>query len=526
MRIAQTALVTLLAPSFLCAAAFAQPGPSVRPCEQGGGVCLATPDTEIRLSATGVACDARVFPASARLLGGDQAAASYCEAPASAPRPALAVVDLTAEAVVAQVAVPKGEVRAFVGSVADPQGRAHPFLAPALTEIRKEGFNYVCIHSPAQAPFLPKRCPKGFVEADARQGKESYRELGGTVQDVDGDGWEDLRLSYHGGILTLSGRTGKKLAFTEMNPSAFTEPQSNPIFHSGRMYGLHTAFTAPGGDPRLLILAASPVGALQDIFCNVSRFVGVIGGKAGSPSSHRPRWSLYTGFHSTDFSAFDPSLASHPPVRRAGDQMDGCLHRFSDGRALLDGARVVAFNVFRQRQPVDDCVLTQYQLYLPPAWTPAKNAAWNACATRNLKAQGSWAARVLREENGADAAILEHAYVWGRASGIAPGGETLYLAEELPGDGSFDLSDRAQPRLRAYALTQGQFLPRASFPGASRPRIQDIGLDGAHGTGDFIGGGLRELVLRDVDADGFRDVQLQDGSWVGYSAAQQGFVRK
>ena len=38
--------------------------------------------------------------------------------------------------------------------------------------------------------------------------------------------------------------------------------------------------------------------------------------------------------------------------------------------------------------------------------------------------------------------------------------------------------------------------------------------------------GAPEIVQRDLDGDGLLDVQLEDGSWVGYSSAAQALVVK
>jgi hypothetical protein len=78
-----------------------------------------------------------------------------------------------------------------------------------------------------------------------------FREVGGYVQDLDGDGTEDVTLIYHWCQVTFSVIT-QSLINTVCYDSAQDDPTGHPCngthlpcreFHSGRNYGTHSSWS-------------------------------------------------------------------------------------------------------------------------------------------------------------------------------------------------------------------------------------------------------------------------------------------
>lgn len=447
----------------------------------------------------------------------------------SAGEPALAIVDVQAKQVVAVTTAPSGQTVAYVDVPTDPQGRGHPFLAPSYgDEPGAKAWGYLCVYA-AQSGNLG-RCGAGFAEVSTipsvffDTAGYYFREVGGYLQDVDGDGWQDIHLIYHATIVAISPRTATQLVTTTYDVAAQTEPTSPKWFHSGRNYGTHSAYTAQDGKLRTLIVGGIPVGSFDDVNCNVSRFVAVLESSAGQPTTRKLAWSSYLGFTSTIFSAYDPSYATNPPVARAADILDRCVHRFSDGRSVMDGQQVAIFNTFASDAPVDRCLLEQYQLYLPPTWTQQKSDAWYGCLAKNLAVSGVWGQIVLRASDGQGLTGSQQTYVWGTSTTLLPGDEPVYLVETLPAKTPFDLRKQPVSALQVRALVGGLWAARGAFPVAARPRIVGRAARGARGVGSYTS--FAEFPLRDLDGDGLTEVETEDGRWVGYDAVTKSFALK
>jgi hypothetical protein len=276
------------------------------------------------------------------------------------------------------------------------------------------------------------------------------------------------------------------------------------------------------------------VGAFTDYNCNVSRFLAVLESSPGAPSTRHLAWSRYEGFASTIFSVIDPAYASDPSavVSRLGNFVDGCVQRFDDSRTVIDGKESVLYDIFHG-STVDTCMVQQYALYLgDPSdpdpdkrpWSASKQKAWGDCQTANLKAKGTWAMIALAAADGTSVTGSVQTYVWGWSDAITPGGEVVYLVESLPASEAFDLSDVPPTELNVYALVKGLWTPRGTFPVAGRPKIRSVAEQGSKGMGAYSG--YAELTLADVDCDGVRDVQLDDGTWIGWSKTSGGFAKK
>jgi len=512
---------------------------SVRSCgDEAQPTCLwvestVVADAAIQIASTAPTCEGTLSGRRIEVIGnhaGDdihEVAVFHCRNDGENAPPAMAVVDVSAGSVIAETVAPAVQKHAFADYPRGPDGKRYPFLAPSYGDgLNADGnWGYVCIYRPDLPGGSP--CGTGFSSVSAApNGGNYFREVGGYLQDLDADGWEDISLIYHQSVQSISPATLGELDYLVYDVAASTEPSSPAWFHSGRNYGTHAAVTGTDGMLRTIEVGGAPVGTFTDYNCNVSRFVAVLDSVAGNPASRTMRWSHYYGFASTIFSAYDPQYASDPSVvvARPADVMDGCVHRFSDSRSVMDGEEVIVFNYFVQDAPFDRCLEEQYALYLPPTWTPEKTEAWYGCFEQNVQSMGVWGMQVLRESDGVGRTGSLNTYVWGRSDELLPSGEMVYLVEILPGSGRFDLADRTPSALAVYALVDGLWSSRGNFPLAGRPKIRFEMPAGSRGVGSFTY--YAELTLDDVDHDDLADVQLESGDWVGYDSSSGTFAIK
>lgn len=483
---------------------------------------------EVVLAEAPDACTGTLAGTRLRLVGdhGGDGLSEVMAAHCRADRPALAVVDAAAMTIAGSATAPPPHAYAWVDAAEDPQGKLHPLLAPSYGdgEDPNATWGYLC----AYRPDLPEdmSCGTGFIKVPLWSGAGVFREVGGTLQDLDGDGWQDVNVIYHRTQFSASIASGATLQVLEYDVAAATEPGAPKWFHSGRNYGTHAAITGGDGKPRLVIVGGTPVGSFTDDLCNVSRFVAVLAGEPGQPGSRALAWSKYFGFSSSIFKTYDPQYANDPmqDVARLADAVHGCVHRFSDSRATVDGQAAIVVNYFAMTAPVDLCLEEQFQLYIPPTWTQEKADAWYGCFAQNRKASGKWGMQALREADGGGITGSQGTYVWGWSTTLRPGDETLYLVESLPPTTLWDLSDVAPGTMQVLALVGGLWTPRGTFPIAGRPKIALVGAEGARGVGSYTA--FAELTAADRDGDGLSEVALEDGTWVGWDEGSQGFVVK
>ncbi len=447
-------------------------------------------------------------------------------------RPALAIVDVQGETLGPWVAAPdiagfadNYPLASFTDFVRAPDGRLHPFLAPGYGDSDRIAWGWACgFHAGATGGT---HCPAGFLESSTVPPGVTgwFREVGGYMQDLDADGWEDINLIYHQRIVSFSGQTGAHLVTTTYDVAAADEPSSPPLFHSGRNYGTHASFTGADGRLRNVIVGGSPVGSFADYNCNVSRFVAVLESTAGSPASRVMRWSDYFGFASSIFVHYDAAYESNPAsdLARLGDFENGCIHRFGDSRTTIDGQDAVMFDYFAADAPVDPCLVEQYRLYVGP-YDMAEWDAWYACFGRNIAQTGIWGMQARRVSDGSSITGSQGTYVWAQTDRMLPSGEIVYLVESVPMHSRFDLAGVAPTRLAVSALVSGLWAARGTFPVAGRPRIASIPAEGPTGVGSFTP--LAVLTTDDRDHDGLADVQLDDGTWIGWNATTRAFVVK
>jgi hypothetical protein len=496
----------------------------------------------------------------------------------------LNVVDVDAHTVVGRARSPIGLFNVFVDAAHGADGRRHPFLAPSFgasthpaPELGTAGeWDYLCTFANGTND---RRCGSGFAAIDIGAGRSDdgtkpadyFREVGGYLQDIDGDGWEDVHLIYHGQIRTVSLAKRRLIHVVryDIAHDAATINRTNfgVVAHSGRNYGTHTAAQAPAGVLRSVMVAGGEVDAFgmtdpsetrtprdfRDLFCNVSRFIGVIESQPGMAETRRLKWSRYFGFDSSTF-AFPPDLStSAARVRplasrlRTGDFMDGCIHRFSDSRIEMDGRRAIAVDVFHALDVQRPCVPEQYQLYFDgwsegfavpngasaqdaKPWSAAKERAWHACKAQNVRSRGTWRLELYDEGSGAQLAAMTGGYIWGWSYRIVPGA-VVYLQEPLDANAPFDFTwDFANDRPRAptsltfRTLSEGKWQRRLPVPAHARPAIAKQPASGPRGLGDYSY--YAEWVTADIDGDGLDDVKLTDGSWIGWVRSANRFACK
>jgi hypothetical protein len=490
------------------------------------------------LSPKGKSCGVFVSPGVVPTIIGDprrsghtEAAVVYCEIANGITRAVLTIVDVNSGVVTASSTSPSNRLvsNAYVDYPADPSGNKYPFLAPGADDTivgNAPIWGFMCLYRPGSS--RAGRCGKDFMEiptTPTSKFRPSYfRESGGYLADLDGDGWQDITLIFHYGVYTISGRTGKPLGATEYDIAQGTKYAK---LTSGRNYGIHTALTGPNGAVSVVMIGGAPVGQFGTpyTFCNVSRFVGVLTSKPNELGTRKLAWSHYFGFYPTtfDFSkgGFHPGSADNPPVVQLGSFEDGCIHRFADGIANMGGASVVVFNSFRQRSLVSNCLREQYSFYAPGS----DGKAWLACAERNTKSRGSWTLQAFDIKTGRNIVSIPNTYVWGMSNKLLPSSEFVYLAEGSPSDHAFDLSDVPHSALKLYALVDGNWTLRGTFPKAGRPKIVLTYPLGRYAVDYSTSGsrnGYAQLVTRHVG--GQDEVQLDDGSWVAFDSQAHKFV--
>lgn len=484
--------------------------------------------TEVLVSPTLDQCDATYLGRDIVVLGEfagtpiHEVSLGHCRFDGAEGPPALAVVDVDAAAVIARADAPLVQDYAWSDRVRDPEGRLRPFLAPSYGDGENPlgNWGYLCMFVPGD-PGSPG-CGPGFVAIPTPTGAGVFREAGGTVQDLDGDLWDDINLIYHRRIYTVSPKTLGVIADDEYDVAATSEPNSPKWFHSGRNYGTHRAVTGDDAHQRLVIVGGTPVGSFTDDLCNVSRFLAVLDQQPDSPASRALAWATYFSFSSTIFTTYSPQYVDDPmqDVARLADAVDGCIHRFSDSRTVMDSQQVLLINYFAMDAPVDLCLKEQYALYQPPTWTDEKADAWYTCFAKNKKSPGTWGMQVVDEKTGTGLTGSQTTYVWGWSSALGPADEVLYLVEYLPPKTLWDLSDVQPTALQVQALAGGLWQPRGVFPVAGRPKLDLVAPQGPRGAGSYTP--YAELTLH-AHPDG-PGVELEDGTIVGWDPASMAYV--
>jgi hypothetical protein len=437
------------------------------------------------------------------------------------------VVDLDTRKLTSWVAAPPTSTiyTTYFGVVGSPDGGRHPFLMPGSAYLNGSFWDYGCIFDVANIAKPDPACYTGFRRAvgtfDNAPTLAGVRHGGGWVDDVDGDGWDDIHMPYlFGYVLSVSGRTGQQIQLSHYDVTLQTEPNSPRGFESGRQYGSFTTFDDPRDGSRLVLISAgSAVGTFSDFFCNVSRYVAV----AKWSSALNLMWSDYISFSHTIFA---PQLDSVNDVLRPGNDINHCVHRFSDSlvRTNPSGSPVIVYDIFSSDDTTPICqqeAFDGYKAGLTPASVQAViNCEQNAIAHK----VGYWSVGVLNALNGAPVQSWQGGYTWGRVQHFMPGELYSLVTENFDNGQHIEFGHAGvEPQSLWFSSIRDDFSwnhqARITNPGA-KPKItyryNSLGAYPAKLGQTY--GGIPELVSQDIDGDGLNDIELESGSWVGYSA--------
>ena len=470
----------------------------------------------------------------------------------------VSVIDLTSAKSIAWVVSPSGYRvgGTYFSYIRDPEGRKYPFIAPALHYL-KEGvstpsgsylapaWNFLCLFDPAFIAHPDPACATGFKhyntsfttpEGISDVKASGFRHGGGWVEDVDGDGWDDINLPFMRYVLTISGRTGRQIALAHFDVAAHSEPGILPYFHSGKFDGGYAAFVDPTtGTHDVLFTDGITVGLFNDLYCGVSRYVAVAQWHPGP--SLQLEWSDYLSFTKTIFKKPFNSLNNY---YRLGNDLDRCPHYFGTSFEWLNGKPLVIFSLFRKDDPAPVCqaeLLAEQKSHFLGKDENAANAAYEfRCAPQQiLAAKGHWSIHILDALTGADLRDYPNAYVWGEAMDVLPGAPQTLLVQQLRSNGGdvvYDRTGDAADSLTLVRLTNGPALTVVATLSGPLP-VPVVNNGGYNGAGPALPpgigsskGGISHLILHDIDGDGLNDIQLKGGRWIGYSAKTEGLVIK
>ena len=440
--------------------------------------------------------------------------------------------------------------RVWVGYPLTTGRRRIPVIAPGQ-EQSNVTWNYLCKYSPGASG---SGCGDNFAAIDAYppDATRYRRHQGAWLQDADGDGTEDVHISFYsvfngqrqdGGVLAVSPVNGARtwlplnMAETARDSEELLGGASQPSyaslavlaqgFDSGRLYGAASAFSRDGRD-RTLLVGGQPVSyypqATNDpndawlVMCNVVRYVGVVGNPTGQVRARQLEWGWYFNFHQA---VFRNSSGSGALLKNAA-VTHGCIHRYSDSRVTSSlGAPAIAFNVFRLLSLVPSCEAEQRVMF-NSGFTETSTRAYDTCLIGTASQPGRWMLQVLDENNGSGVAALQDAYMWGYTDRLLPGGQLSIIVEPFAAPTPFARPRDTTRAMNIYALQSSptwQFQGVGTFPIAGRPALRYDAYDAnppaasQHMTGNFMHLRTRPNAV----AGGLVDVQLENGRWVGYS---------
>jgi hypothetical protein len=401
----------------------------------------------------------------------------------------------------------------YYGALRGPDGKRYPFVLPGAGYIHPASgqtpSTLGCVFDPSKIGKPDPACYTGFravetafAQADVggfANASYTYRHNGGWLQDLDGDGWEDIHLPYLWVTRTLSGRTGQPIVTTTFDVAAGIAPAG---FHSGRQYGLFRSFVSPSGRPSVLITAGIGVGSFGDYYCGVSRYTALLEAAPGAPTSRRLRWSNYASFVKSAL------VAETPTPQRPGDGMHGCVHHFGDGVLRTRGVEVAIHDRFEAVAPAPNCAAEQWRDLVDG--TP--DVAYGPCAKSSmLPTRGTWRVLVQGLADGAGLTAIPRAYAWGIADRLVRG-RTVLLVEPVAEGARFDRVGWAPQALQVVELLppsgaetwRWEILGR--LPVTGRPSLGRRDLR----TGP-VGASYSPVldpVTRDVDGDGLDEIEI------------------
>jgi len=457
---------------------------------------------------------------------------------ASGPLVSLSVFDLNGPGQKAWVAPPQSNpgqqfkgysvYDTYFAVLAAPGGKRYPFLAPGQRYLKLPHWDFLCLFDPTKVAHPDPACGTGFRKVSATfpdaAKLSGFRHNGGWLEDVDGDGWQDINLPFLRYILVISGRTGTQLALLHPEIAKRARNGAPVEFDSGRFYGSFTPFTVSDGKHGVLIASANPVGTFDDSYCNVARYYEVLETKTpDQPRSRELKWANYISFVKNFLGGADAQT-----IMRQGDGIDKCVHRVSDSVFQAKDKLFTLYNEFVSDPSLDPrTCLTEQRAEWLAHFPPDKMKIWTDCAKASFApATGDWRVQILDLANGRPAGEWQNGYIWGRLRNFVPGYPETFVLELMDQRVRFDQKGYS-PKAFSIVSVNPDFTWRrlGELPVAVRPRIVVPASDPLPYK-DTMGStwrGILEIATR-TGTDGSTDIELQDGRWVGYSPQTRSFV--
>lgn len=468
------------------------------------------------------------------------------------PRSLLVVVDPNQSKLVANVdnvsMLDYNFFNTYFDVVKAPEDKGFPFLGPGMHYMNVPYWSFLCIFDASKIARPDTNCGTGFRSASIsftnKHGKNEAEDSGfrhnrGWLQDVDGDGWDDIHLPYFKYIVSLSGRTTKQLTLSLFDVAQYSEPNVQPFFHNGRYYGGYTMFVDPKTkDNMVLLTAGSTVGSFANWNCNVSRYTAAIRWHrtwiTGKPYATLD-WSHYASFSNTAFTWDYKSVDSY---FRKGDEINKCIHRFADSMLTYSPEPVMAYSQFETTERYN-CEKEMFEASKTKG--SVEQNLMRACMEAGTKkTRGTWNIYAKNAVNGAPVNSMPRAYLWGRINNFIPGEGMLFIVEHYnSGDGKvrFDQEGHTPDALSVVKLSGGKswtILSTLDAPPAS-PRVDQVECITSQAANQSSSPdascGRPEFLVRDIDGDGLDDIQLMPKAgecpkWLGYSKASARLVLK
>lgn len=478
--------------------------------------------------------------------------AFYNSSDSHSPRSILNIVDPNRGQLVAHVGnasmLDYNYFNTYFDVVKAPENKGYPFIGPGMHYMNVPYWSFLCIFDVSRISRPDTNCGTGFRSASIsftnKHGKNESQDSGfrhnrGWLQDVDGDGWDDIHLPYFKYIVSLSGRTTKQLTLSLFDVAKYSEPNVQEFFHNGRYYGGYTTFVDPKTNDNMVLLSAgSTAGSFSNWNCNVSRYTAAIRWHrtwiTGKPYATLD-WSHYASFSNTYFTWDYKSVDSY---FRKGDEINKCIHRFADSMLTYSPEPIMAYSQFETSERYN-CEQEMFDAGRTKG--SVEQERMRACMEAGTKrTRGTWNIYAKNAVNGAAVNSLPRAYLWGRAVNLMPGENMVFVIENFTsGDGKvrFDQEGHTPDSLSVMKLVGGKswtVLASVDAPGAA-PRVDYVecatSQSANQSSSPDASCGRPEFLTRDIDGDGLDDIQLQAQAggcpkWLGYSKAKASLVIK
>lgn len=433
-----------------------------------------------------------------------------------------------------------------LGVMKGPEGRRYPFLTPGYTSMRvgaghDPAWQYLCTFDPATIATPDAACILGFrkvplfnfitVTGQSVLEVAPAKQSGFWMKDLDGDGFEDFNIQYYLGFLqTISGRTGETISASQFD-FAMNEPGYDvantgdqnlyyKYYHGGRWHGGYSTFTNPdNGATSEMVTSGDAVGRFDSPVCNNLRFVSSLTWNGGAYQVNFAHWF---GWSRTIW-------LTPEKIWRPGNDLRSCIHRFSDSLVQPGGRPYSVTNLFTPEDSAGKCdqLAFEYQTDM----TNDKFKTYYKCLTNfELPKVGRWDLYLWDAANGLQRNGIVNRYAWGKAEKVWPGqiGPVLLL-QQFQGNVPFHSTSESA---WAYSISavdaNAQVIDLGLLVGGANVKpVVNVGTKTKNANGSFpegtgsallqIEAGNPELNLEDIDGDGLNDIELENGTWLGYS---------